>query len=59
MANQPNPELDAHLATRLPQLVADVRTRRAEGNRGAEEAISETINVALDRMADRNGWQRG
>jgi len=55
MAKKPaDPELDAHLAERLPQLVQEARTARANGNRSVEEQKSQTINIALDRWTQRD-----
>lgn len=54
MSKKPaDPELDRHLAERLPLLVQEARDARANGNRSVEEQKSQTINIALGRWAER------
>jgi len=55
MAKKPaDPELDAHLAERLPLLVQEARDARANGNKSVEEQKQQTINSALDRWVQRD-----
>jgi hypothetical protein len=49
-----DPELDAHLAQRLPQLAQEARDARAAGNQRVEDVKHQTIDAALSRWAQRN-----